>query len=89
MQNLAFELTSQRQAFKHDVPDFFETLLGGSFRSFVCSLFILGTTELMYPERGDDCGNIPTHEPKSRVRDRDEGYHPAIHGAASLRLVRR
>jgi hypothetical protein len=25
----------QRQAFKRDVPDFFETLLGGSFRSFV------------------------------------------------------
>lgn len=28
-------LSFQRQAFKRDVPDFFETLLGGSFRSFV------------------------------------------------------
>jgi hypothetical protein len=29
------QLTWQRKAFKRDVPDFFETLLGGSFRSFV------------------------------------------------------
>jgi hypothetical protein len=29
------ELTMQRQAWKKDCPDFFETLLGSSFREFV------------------------------------------------------
>ena len=44
----------QREAFKRDVPDFFETLLASSFREFVSETRAKGTR--LTAERGDDRG---------------------------------
>lgn len=44
----------QREAFKRDVPDFFETLLASSFREFVSGERAKGTS--LTAERGHDRG---------------------------------
>jgi len=48
------EADVQRQAFKRDVPDFFETLLASSFREFVRDATLGGTGLIV--ERGHDRG---------------------------------
>ena len=61
-----------RNAFKKDVPDFFETLLGGSFREFVSPRLALLT-----PERCHDRRDQPNPRPPPPSR-RYEGHHPEL-----------